>query len=69
MAVDNEVQEPYSRNPTPCFARSEESSQRATTPSMSNRSSLRTVISARSVMKASISLAASRPVPVSSFTA
>src|SRR6266511_3584872 len=56
MAVDNEVQEPYSRNPTPCFARSEESSQRDTTWLMSKRSSLRTVISARLVRNTATSL-------------
>src|SRR5215216_2805912 len=38
---------PHSKNPTPWPARSAEPSQRATTPSMSNRGSLRTVMSAR----------------------
>jgi hypothetical protein len=59
VPVDDESSSPHNRNPTPWTARSDEPSQRATTPSMSNLGSLRTVISARGVANAASSLVVS----------
>jgi hypothetical protein len=60
---------PHSKNPTPWPARSADPSQRATTPSMSNLGSLRTVMSALGVANAASSLVVSLPVAGSRLTA
>ena len=51
MPVDDEVEQPPQQEPDAVAGQIRRPSQRATTPSMSNRGSLRTVMSAREVAR------------------